>query len=254
MKNKVLISFYEFDITVREVIVSIAIIAIWLILGFSINEKIDNSIQQQNAKYSKAIKVTTTDEFQYGMETSVGNAFVYGNYVCVDPVSYEEVDGEYTYIEKTKKRYTRHTRTVTKTKTVNGKTKTYTETEVYYTWDTVDFDSKHCTKINFCDVEFDYNKIERPSQVYIDTQYSGPNVKYIYYGVPTKLTGTIYTNLSNGTISDDSIFLEDQDPVSAMETMKSSGKISVILFWFAWSILLAGLLYGWFYLDNNYLE
>ena len=252
--NKVLFDFWDWEITVREMIVAIAIFCIWLIIGFSVNEKIDNSIQSQNAIYTKAIKVTSTDEFLYGMETDVGNAFVYGNYVCVDPVSYEDVSGEYTYIEMVKKRYTMHTRVVTKTRTVNGKTETYTDTETYYSWDVVDRDHKQCTKINFCGVEFDFNKIARPSTFYIDTIRVGSNVKYEYYGVPTNLVGTIWTELKDNTISDSSEFLQDKDPVAALETMKASGNFSYIFFWIFWILLLCGVLYGWFRLENRYLE
>lgn len=252
--NKVLFDFWDWEITVREMIVAIAIFCIWLIIGFGVNEKIDNSIQNQNTIYTKAIKISSTDEFLYGMETDVGNAFVYGNYVCVDPVSYEEVEGEYTYIEMIKKRYTRHTRPVTKTRTVNGKTETYTDTEVYYSWDTVDSDHKQCTKISFCGVEFDFNKIEQPSKVHIETIREGSNVKYEYYGVPTSLVGTIFTELKDGTISDSSLFLQDEDPNSALEIMKSSGIFSYIFFWIVWVLLLGGVLYGWFRLENRFLE
>lgn len=253
-KTKVLISFYNWEITVREAIVAVAIVAIWLIFGWGINEKIDDHIRKNNAEYTKALKVSTTDEFLYGMETDIGNAFVYGNYSAIDPVSYEEVDGEYTYLEKVKKKYTRHTRTVTKTRTVNGKTQTYTTTEVYYSWDVVNREHKSASKINFCGVEFDLGKIALPSKTYIKTIKESSNIKYEYYGIPEEMVGTIYTKLSNNTITDDSMFLQDQTPLEALETMKTSGIFSYILFWTLWTLLLGGVLYGWFYLDNRFLE
>ena len=50
--------------------------------------------------------------FQYGMDTNVGNAFVYGDLKAVDTVTYPEISGEYMYVEKVKERYTKHTRRV----------------------------------------------------------------------------------------------------------------------------------------------
>lgn len=40
--------------------------------------------------------------FQYGMDTNVGNAFVYGDLKAVDTVTYPEIGGEYMYVEKLK--------------------------------------------------------------------------------------------------------------------------------------------------------
>jgi hypothetical protein len=117
-------------------------------------------------KYNAALQIDNdSDLFIYGMKTNVGNAFVYGDLKAVDYVTYPEIGGQYSYVEKVKERYTRHTRTVTKTKTVNGKQQTYTETEEYWTWDVVDRESKSSTKITFLDVEFDYGTINFPSSM-----------------------------------------------------------------------------------------
>lgn len=40
--------------------------------------------------------------FQYGKDTNVGNAFVYGDLKAVDTVTYPEIGGEYMYVEKSK--------------------------------------------------------------------------------------------------------------------------------------------------------
>ena len=102
------------EITKREVIASIVIIALMLILGFTISEKIANSQNDKNSEYQKAIHIDGPELFQYGMDTSVGNAFVYGSLEAVEPVSFEEVEGEYIWIKKTEEHYNRHTRKVKK--------------------------------------------------------------------------------------------------------------------------------------------
>lgn len=147
------------EITKREIIASIVIISILLIIGFFISESITNSQNDKDSEYIKATHIEDQELFQYGMDTNIGNTFVYGDLIAVDTVSYPEIDGEYMYVKKIKEKYTRHTRTVTKTKTVNGKTKTYTETEIYWSWDMINSENKTCKEITFCGITFPTSKI-----------------------------------------------------------------------------------------------
>lgn len=118
----------DLTITKREILLSIAIVCIMLLLGFVIAGSINTSLMEKHQEYNTALQVNEDkDLFEYGMRTSIGNAFVYGELKAVDPVGYEGVDGDYSYIKKVKEKYTKHTRVVTKTRTVNGKTQTYTE-------------------------------------------------------------------------------------------------------------------------------
>lgn len=103
-----------------------------LLIGFTISGRISNYILDRNEKYNKAIKIESSDLFEYGMRTNVGYAFVYGDLKAVDTVSYPEINGEYMYIEKIEEHYNMHTRTVT---TTDSKGKTHTRTETYWSWD-----------------------------------------------------------------------------------------------------------------------
>ena len=104
---------YDIEITKREVLASISIIAILLLIGVLISSKISEHQMDKNEIYNKAVKIKESDIFEYGMRTNVGNAFVNGNLKAVDTVTYPEIDGNYMYVEKAKERYTMHTRTVT---------------------------------------------------------------------------------------------------------------------------------------------
>ena len=88
------------EITKREILASITIIAVMLILGFVIAGRIDAHQIQKNSEYYKAVQITDSEQFRYGMDTSVGNAFVYGTLEAVDPVTYPEIGGQYLYVEK----------------------------------------------------------------------------------------------------------------------------------------------------------
>ena len=81
----------EMKITKREVIVSIAIIALMLIVGFLIGGKITDWQNDKNAEYQKAIHIDDTEMFEYGMKTNVGRAFVYGDLEAVDTVSFRKL-------------------------------------------------------------------------------------------------------------------------------------------------------------------
>ena len=119
------------EITKREIIARIAIIAVMLIIGFVISGKITEYQIEKNAEYQKAVHITDRELFEYSMRTNVGNAFVYGDIKPVDTVTYEEIGGEYLYVEKIEERYERHEREVE----VEGSDgKKHKETEVYYEW------------------------------------------------------------------------------------------------------------------------
>lgn len=246
----------DIEITSREIIVSIAIIAAFLIGGFLISGRIQDSIDDANARYNTAVKIDSLDNnelFVYGMRTNIGNAFVYGKLIAVDTVSYPEVDGEYMEIEKTIEKYTMHTRRVAHTRRVNGRTRTYYTTEVYYSWDYVGSESKRCEKVRFCDVEFSSDRINLPPLEHIDTQTFG-NIRYIYEGSKTEYIGTLFSDLREDTISEDSDFLADMTIDEAVEYYKNTGVVKQALFRLIWMIVCGACVYGFYSLENRWLE
>lgn len=247
------------EITKREIIVSIVIISILLIIGFFISEGITNTQNDKDAEYIKATHIEDTELFQYGMDTNIGNTFVYGDLIAVDTVTFDEIDGEYLHIEKIKKLYERHEREVTET---DSEGKNHTKIEVYYEWETEDIESKTSQNITFCGIKFPYGKIPFSSDRYIktinaDREYSWQSgeyvkVKYEYYGTPVKHTGTIYAYLADGTIPDNTQFHENVTIEELLESYTSH--IGNILFWIFWIGLIIAVVFGFYYLENNWLE
>ena len=244
--------FGDFEITKREIIASISIIAVMILIGVLISEKISEHQMDKNEVYNKAVKIESTDLFQYGMDTNVGNAFVYGDLKAVDTVTYPEIGGEYMYVEKVKEKYTIHTRQVAHTRTVNGKSQTYYTTETYWTWDRVSSEDKKCKEISFCGITFKSNKFDIPGTDYIDTIKESSHIRYKYYGTGTKFTGTIFTELKDKTISDNTNFYNNMNIEETVERLESgSGEI---VFWILWIILIIICVFGFYYLDNKWLE
>jgi len=237
-----------FEITKREIIASISIIAVMLLIGILISGKITESHLDQVEKYNKAAKITDQELFEYGMRTNVGNALVYGELIAADTVTYPEIGGEYMSVEKLEEHYTMHTRTYTTTDS-DGNTEEHTET--YWTWDKVDSWSKHCEKVTFLGVQFDYGQIYTPHENHIDTQKESYYVRYVYYGSPIKYTGTMFANLKDNKIVDVK-FYNGSDLEKTMKGVESN--IGVIFFWIAWIMLIIVCIYGFYRLENNWLE
>lgn len=248
-----MLDFGEFSISKREILISIAIIFIMIVFGLMIHGSIEDSLMLKHQEYNLALQIDNNkDMFEYGMQTNVGNAFVYGTLKCIDPVTYEEIGGQYSAVKKVKEKYTRHTRLVTKSYTDSkGNIHTYTEEEVYWTWDEVDRWSKHATRISFLDVEFKYGTIDFPDVYYITTIKESINIRYRYYGAPIESSGTLYTNLANNTINDSS-FHRNCDIVKTHKYYTSNG--ALVWFWIGWTFLICAVVFVFVYIDNHWLE
>ena len=244
--------YNDFEITKREVIASISIIAIMLLIGVLISTKISESQMDKNEIYNKAIKIEDSDMFEYGMRTNVGNAFVYGDLEAVDTVTYPEIGGEYMYVEKVEEHYNMHTRQVAHTRTVNGKTQTYYTTETYWSWDWAGSEDIKCKEVSFLGVTFASNKMDLPSTSYINTINQSCYVRHKYYGVDAKYTGTLFADLRDSTIPDNTYFYNDMTIDETVDSLTSS--IGTVVFWILWIILIITVVFGFYYIDNRWLE
>lgn len=242
--------FECFEITKRELLASVSIIAIMLLIGVLISGKISEAQLDANEKYNKAIKIDTLDLFEYGMRTNLGNAFVYGDLEAVDTVSYPDIDGSYMYIEKIKEKYTKHTRTVSDYDDDGNKIREHKE--VYWTWDIVNRESLKCEEVSFLGHVFTSDKIDIPGGHYINTIKESSKIRYKYYGVDTSFVGTIFTDLRFDTITDNTPFYVNMTIEQAVKHLETGSY--VIFFWIFWIILTGFCVYGFYYADNNWLE
>lgn len=241
--------FGEFEITKREILASISIIAVLLLIGFVISGKISNYILDRNEKYNKAVKIEDSGLFEYGMRTNIGDAFIYGDLIAVDTVSYPEIGGEYMYVEKIEEHYNKHTRIVT---TTDSKGKTHTRTETYWSWDYAGSEEQKCLEIMFLEQRFDSNKVDLPSADYVKTINESYYVRHKYYGVNTQYTGTIFTELRDKTISDNSPFYEDSTIDETIDYLETG--FELWMFWVIWIIVIGLCVFGFYYIDNEWLE
>lgn len=241
--------FGDFEITKREVLASVSIIAIMLLIGMLLSAKISNWQMDRNEKYNKAVKIeNNTDLFQYGMDTNVGNAFVYGELKAIDTVTYPEIGGKYMYVKKVKEKYTKHTRRVAH----KSGDHTYYTTETYWTWDYAGSEDIEGKEVSFCGIKFPIKKIDYPSPDYIETIKESYYVRYKYYGTATEYKGTVFTALKDKTIEDGSSFYEDSKIPEVIDKLESG--IWNAVFWIFWILLTGFAVFGFYYLDNEWLE
>ena len=120
-----------------------------------------------------------------------------------------------------------------------------------WTWDEIQSEEIHSSKITFLEIEFDYSKIEMPAAEYIDMIQESVSIRYKYYGCKNEYVGTIYTDLRNNTISDKTKFYE----MDMNETIKYlESRPYEIVFWSIWILLTIGLVYAFCYFENRWLD
>lgn len=232
------------EITPREIIGSVVIIAVMFMLGLFIGDKVLNIEMEKQQIYATAVQIDEDkDLFEYSMKTKVGNILAYGPLRAVDAVSLEEIEGQYFYIEKVKEVYTMHTRVIR-----SGKT---TMVQTYYTWDKKGTEEFHGNTISFLGVEFPYGVIDRPGTYHLTTIKESSKVRYQYYVSPIEVTGTLYATTDSGTIANTS-FYRDRDIQSVYESETKT--YWIVGFWIVWVLLTGGLVFGFYVLDNHWLE
>lgn len=91
-----------------------------------------------------------------------------------------------------------------------------------------------------------------PSPNYITTIKKSSIKRFKYYGVSAKQTGTIYTKLKGNTISDNTKFYDEMNIEEALKYCTDDK--ATIIFWIVWIILIVAIVYGFYYLDNHWLE
>lgn len=246
-------------------------------LGFWLNVSLVDDVAKTVEVYSKAVKIDQdATQFEYAMDTNLGNALVYGEASCIDAVTIPQLQGEYWYIEEKTQRYTMHTRTVT----VNGITKT----EIDYQWDTVKTRSWSAKQFSFLGKEFPcsllsyldincfgitkddisgaYRRNFGINHLYEDNKHfsSVGDLRYSYKVIPRTFQATVFTSLEDGTMKppkgwQNSVLLYyEQDIPETIREVKSDQAAGQIFFWILWMFLTGFVLLQFVRFENNWLE
>ena len=239
------------EIKPREIAFSVAIVFIMLALGFLIGSKIGDHITEENEKFTTAAQITDDEQFQYALATDFGNVIAYGNLVAEQPVSADDLDGEYAILTKITERYTMHTREVTYT---DSKGHTHTRTEIYWTWDRVKREEDSTETFSFMGVSFPTDKFSVSTHRQGSMIYDNGELRHYYEAVDANMVGSIHTQIKDHMIADNNRFYTDAEPQAIVNLAIRQGNIAIILFGVLWIALTGGAVYGFCALENRWLD
>ena len=251
----VLIDFGDWELTLREAIFAFLIVGVLTAVGYLAASAIEQNVHSKQLVYRQAAQIDNSeDEFKLALETDIGDAFVEGDLEAVDKVSHDKLAGKWLAIDASYEKYTMHTRTVHYTVTDSkGRSHTRTRTETYWTWDR--YDSEHLAAevvvfsgIRFPTSKFDLGGCSRRE----DVVSIGWHKRIVFYAIPAKMHGTVFTKLLDKTVSDHTPFWRDQDLKTAYEECVASYALAI--FWTFWISMSIGLVAAFFVLENNWLE
>lgn len=241
----------QFEIKPREILFCVIIICVMVGLGVWIQNPILKSSYEKSAKIVSAVKVDDPEKFSYIKRTNAGDFLAQGTMSTVDPVSIPDIEGSYMKIEKVKEKYTMHTRVVT---TTDGKGHTHSHTETYWSWDVVHRDNFCSDSVMFLGEKFRIDSIDYHVYCGFNKMIKeSSHIRYKYYTHEKSVDGAMMGTCDNKAYSK-LLFKKGETIASVVESAENKIKTGPVVFWVLWSILIAGVVFLFFYTENNWLE
>ena len=256
------------EITFREVLVSIIIFLVMGAIGISIDTRITDNFIENNSKYQKAVKIRDKDTLDYLISTKAGNSLVEGKVKASGTVSFKEINGEYSYIEKVKEVYTMHTKTVCETVGSGDDEHEVCHLETYWTWDYAGSDTKYADALSIYGHKLDtryalkemsssrlnLSKNINDQMLEGNYMYENSSVRYYYKYIPKAFKGVIYTNFSKKDESLKKYSLERTTINQLLEEEQEGVNFGGIVFKIFWFALMVFVIYEYVAQANDYLE
>ena len=250
----------KMKITVREILFSTIIISGIFGLGILIDRSFIPRLTEKALKIVSAVQVDNLpSRFDYIRRTEVGDFMAAGVLEALDPVSISDIPGEYLEIKKVKEKYTKHVHHHT---TSDGKGHTRSYTTVSYSWDRVDSWNWKSDSLLFMnqrfgikEVNFHYS-LQTNTTKYEKERKFGANVgdiRYVYTTWPDKTIG-----LMSGEARDKwykgLVFEKDQTIEGKIKWAEKRIEVVPHVFWIFWILLILIAVFGFYWLENNWLE
>lgn len=251
------------EITKREILFSTIILTLMISLGILIHRPILNKLTEDALRIASSTQVSSdTLKFDYIRRTEVGDFLAEGEYRALDPVSLRELRNgkKYLEIKKVKERYTRHTETYT---TTDSKGHTHTHTRTYHSWDVVDSEKWEAKSIVFLSQRFSKNEIKFRYHLQTDTTIyektpgffgsSVGDIRHVYYTWPETTNGVMIGEAKEKWYRELE-FKKDKTIEKMIDSAEKDIHRDPIIFWVLWLLLTGGLIFGFYYLENVWLE
>lgn len=224
-------------------------------LGIWLSNPIVTSVTDKALKTISAIQVKDSTKFDYIRRTNVGDFLGEGELIAAEPVSIEDIQGTYGKIVKHKEEYREHTRTVTET---DSKGNVHTHTETYWEWDVVKTWEWESPNVVFLGQNFTtkqihykwntkYQETIKPKVGFFETE-----IRYKYYTAPITDYGVLFGIADNKSYNDLK-FKSGQSIAKIVENAQNNINSAPIVFWVLWIMLTVGLVFLFYYAENNWL-
>ena len=223
-------------------------------LGVWLSGPIMTKATERYLKVAASVVVDTNDKFDYISRTDAGDFLAEGTLSVIDTIRLEELPGVYSYVRKAKEEYRMHTETYT---TTDSKGHTHVHTRTYWSWDVMKTWKYISERARFLGKEFVLKEVYNPVPVR-DTVIDAPRkmfenkTRYVYYTAPPSFDGTMIGSAMNKQYLRPH-FIEDMTPGKYIMAAEKSLNDGTILFWILWVLLTAGLIFGFYYLENRWL-
>ena len=233
---------------------STTILAIMVGIGVWISNSIFSALTENALEVISAVRVDDAEKFGYIKRTNVGMFLAEGELIANDTICLADFPGIYSRVVKVEEKYCMHTTTYTET---DAKGKTTTRTRIYYSWDEKgreNFESKNFTFLGwrFTAKEIGYSVSTINSKTVYDKKRWGSDVRYIYHTTPITVRGMMKGNVENKTWKNLK-FNRDYTIKQAVEKAERNAKMVPVIFWILWMLLTAGLICGFYVLENRWL-
>ena len=242
------------EITTREILVSATILAIMVGIGVWLSAPILSKATERYLAVASSAVVNTDDEFDYISRTNAGRFLANGTLSAIDTVRLEELPGAYSFVKKAKEEYRLHTETYT---TTDSKGHTTTHTRTYHSWDEVKHWNYAAEKAMFLGKEFKLSEVYkvRPKKdtiIKVKTKMFENDTRYVYYTAPVSFDGVMVGSAMNKKY-EDSHFINGSTAEKYIKTREENLNVSTVLFWVLWLLLTAGIIAGFYALENKWL-
>lgn len=243
----------------RILVVVLGLITL-IVCAFGIKEHIESAGYKKQVRYTTAIQVDDAEHFNYAVDTQQGNLLAHGTFSTKkeDLVKFPEMTKSFTYVERTREHYTRHTREVCSGSGENESC----HTETYYTWDEVETEEQAAKKVSLYGREYDGGKFNygaflssqscqgmtNPNTEHgwfsekhgceDDEFYLDNNDRYVYRTVPQTFTGSFLASSMGGglnPVGERAITIEDK---SIKQILHDVGQYKLVAFWFVFIVII----------------
>lgn len=242
------------EITKREILASVTILAIMVGIGVWLSAPILSKATERYLAVASSVVANTDDEFDYISRTNAGRFLANGTLSVIDTVRLEELPGVYSSVKKVKEEYRLHTEVYT---TTDGKGHTTTHTRTYHSWDEVKHWNYKAERAMFRGKEFKIDevyrvRIQKDTIIKVKTKMFENDTRYVYYTAPVSFDGVMLGSAMNRKYEEPKFV----NGLTAEEYIKNTERKlngSTVLFWILWSLLTAGMIAGFYALENKWL-